>query len=144
MIDALISGRLQADPVKRVARNGKPYTTVPMLCAQQDGAWQRINVTAFDVEAMAALLVLRARDSVAIAGPLTFATWTDDEGHTRQNINMMAQHVLTPYSVNKRRHAQPLTMPVASPGQTGLFDKQEPAPHVGAEYVDDDRPPWEE
>ena len=56
VIDALISGRLQADPVKRVARNGKPYATVPMLCAQQDGAWQRINVTAFDVEAMAALL----------------------------------------------------------------------------------------
>ena len=77
------------------------------------------RVTAFEPEPMAALLVLNEGDAVSITGPLTLGTWTDNEGLQRPSAAMLAHNVLTTYSVNKKRKAQPEAMPVPSPGKVG-------------------------
>lgn len=84
-----------------------------------DGAVIVVSVTAFEPEPMAALLVMSEGAAVSIAGPLTLGTWTDNEGQTRPSAAMLAHNVLTTYSVNKKRKAQPEAMPVPSPGHTG-------------------------
>lgn len=84
-----------------------------------DGAVIVVSVTAFEPEPMAALLVLNEGDAVSITGPLTLGTWTDSEGLQRPSAALIAMHVLTTYSVNKKRKAQPEAMPVPSPGKVG-------------------------
>jgi len=86
-----------------------------------DGAVVVVSVSAFEAEPMAALLVLNEGDAVSITGPLTLGTWTDNEGNARPSASMLAMHVLTAYSVNKKRKAQPEVLPVPSPGQMGIF-----------------------
>ena len=90
-----------------------------MRVAMHDGAVIVVSVTAFEPEPMAALLVLNDGDAVSISGPLTLGTWTDNEGQARPSAAMLAHNVLTTYSVNKKRKAQPEAMPVPSPGHTG-------------------------
>lgn len=90
-----------------------------MRCSMHDGAVIVVSVTAFEPEPMAALLVLNEGDAVSITGPLTLGTWTDNEGQARPSAAMLAHNVLTTYSVNKKRKAQPEAMPVPSPGQVG-------------------------
>ena len=84
-----------------------------------DGNNLLVSVTAFEPEPMAALLVLNDGDAVSISGPLTLGTWTDNEGQARPSAAMLAHNVLTAYSVNKKRKAQPEAMPVPSPGKVG-------------------------
>lgn len=84
-----------------------------------DGAVIVVSVTAFEPEPMAALLVMSEGDAVSITGPLTLGTWTDNEGLQRPSAAMLAHNVLTAYSVNKKRKAQPEALPVPSPGKVG-------------------------
>ena len=120
MLDALLSGRLIGTPQKRLAKSGQPFAGARVRCPMHDGATVVVSVSAFEPEPMAALLVLADGDAVSITGPLTLGTWTDNEGLQRPSAAMLAHHVLTPYSVNKKRKAQPEAMPVPSPGQVGM------------------------
>ena len=119
MLDALLSGRLIGTPHKRLAKSGQPFAGARVRCSIHDGAVIVVSVTAFEPEPMAALLVLNEGDAVSITGPLTLGTWTDNEGLQRPSAAMLAHNVLTAYSVNKKRKAQPEAMPVPSPGQVG-------------------------
>ena len=119
MLDALLSGRLIGTPQKRLAKSGQPFAGARVRCSMHDGAVIVVSVTAFEPEPMAALLVMSEGDAVSITGPLTLGTWTDSEGLQRPSAALIAMHVLTTYSVNKKRKAQPEAMPVPSPGQVG-------------------------
>ena len=119
MLDALLSGRLIGTPQKRLAKSGQPFAGARVRCSMHDGAVIVVSVTAFEPEPMAALLVMSEGDAVSITGPLTLGTWTDNEGLQRPSAAMLAHNVLTAYSVNKKRKAQPEAMPVPSPGQVG-------------------------
>ena len=119
MLDALLSGRLIGSPQKRLAKSGAPFATARVRGAMHDGASIVVSVSAFEPEPMAALLVLNEGDAVSISGPLTLGTWTDNEGQARPSAAMLAHNVLTTYSVNKKRKAQPEALPVPSPGQVG-------------------------
>lgn len=119
MLDALLSGRLIGAPQKRLAKSGQPFAGARVRVAMHDGAVIVVSVTAFDGEPMASLLVLADGAAVSISGPLTLGTWTDKEGQARPSAAMLAHNVLTAYSVNKKRKAQPEAMPVPSPGQVG-------------------------
>lgn len=119
MLDALLSGRLIGTPQKRLAKSGQPFAGARVRVSMHDGAVIVVSVTAFDGEPMAALLVLNEGDAVSISGPLTVTTWTDNEGQVRPSAAMLAHNVLTTYSVNKKRKAQPEALPVPSPGQVG-------------------------
>ena len=120
MIDALISGRLIGTPTKRKTKAGDPFAAARVRCPMHDGNAVIVSVSAFDAEPMTALLVLVDGDAVSITGPMTLGTWTDNEGNPRQSVSLVALHVLTPYSVNKKRKAQPEAMPVPVPGQIGM------------------------
>ena len=119
MLDALLSGRLIGTPQKRLAKSGQPFAGARVRVPMTDGNNLIVSVTAFDGEPMAALLVLNEGDAVSISGPLTVTTWTDNEGQARPSAAMLAHNVLTAYSVNKKRKAQPEVLPVPSPGQVG-------------------------
>ena len=119
MLDALLSGRLIGTPQKRLAKSGQPFAGARVRVSMHDGAVIVVSVTAFEPEPMAALLVMSEGAAVSIAGPLTLGTWTDNEGLQRPSAALIAMHVLTTYSVNKKRKAQPEAMPVPSPGQVG-------------------------
>ena len=118
MLDALLSGRLIGTPQKRLAKSGQPFAGARVRCSMHDGAVIVVSVTAFEPEPMAALLVMSEGDAVSITGPLTLGTWTDNEGLQRPSAAMLAHNVLTAYSVNKKRKAQPEALPVPSPGNT--------------------------
>lgn len=119
MLDALLSGRLIGSPQKRLAKSGQPFAGARVRVSLSDGNNLIVSVSAFEPEPMAALLVLAEGDAVSISGPLTLGTWTDNEGQARPSAAMLAHNVLTTYSVNKKRKAQPEAMPVPSPGQVG-------------------------
>ena len=119
MLDALLSGRLIGTPQKRLAKSGQPFAGARVRVSMHDGAVIVVSVTAFEPEPMAALLVMSEGDAVSITGPLTLGTWTDNEGLQRPSAAMLAHNVLTAYSVNKKRKAQPEAMPVPSPGKVG-------------------------
>ena len=119
MLDALLSGRLIGTPQKRLAKSGAPFAGCRVRVSLSDGNNLLVSVSAFEPEPMAALLVLAEGDAVSISGPLTLGTWTDNEGQARPSAAMLAHNVLTAYSVNKKRKAQPEVLPVPSPGQVG-------------------------
>lgn len=119
MLDAILSGRLANTPSKRQTKAGAPFAAARVRVPMHDGTTAMVSVSAFDPEPMAALLVLAEGDAVSIAGPLTLTTWTGQDGQARPSAAMLAHNVLTTYSVNKKRKAQPEAMPVPSPGQVG-------------------------
>ena len=104
MMDALLTGRLAADPKAGTSKNGKPYATARVLVANgEDRA--SVSVIAFDPATVAALLALTAGDAVALAGELTLRTWTAKDGTAHPAADMKAHALLTPYHVTRKRKA---------------------------------------
>lgn len=105
MIDALLTGRLAADPKTGTSRNGNPYATARVLVTT--GAEDRLSVSviAFDASTVDGLMALSAGDTVALAGELTPKVWTDKDGATRPSADMKAHALLTPYHVARKRRA---------------------------------------
>ncbi|MGB5851418.1 MAG: single-stranded DNA-binding protein [Rhodanobacter sp.] len=105
MIDALLSGRLAADPKEGTASNGNRYATARLHVAT--GAEDRLSVSviAFDSASVAGLLALKQGEAVTLAGELTPKVWTDKDGNARLSADMKAHALLTPYHVQRRRQA---------------------------------------
>lgn len=123
MIDALITGRLAGTPTKRQTKTGEPFAGARVRCQMHDGSYVVVSASAFDVEPMAALLVMQEGEAVALTGPLTLTTWTDNDGNLRPSASLVVVHVLTAYNAQKKKKAQPAAMPVPSPGQVRIdFD----------------------
>ena len=104
MIDALLTGRLAADPKAGTASNGNPYVTARVIVTT--GAEDRLSVSviAFDAATVAGLLALGKDEAVSLAGELTPKVWTDKEGHARASADLKAHALLTPYHVQRKRH----------------------------------------
>lgn len=106
MIDALVTGKLAAAPQARTTKSGKPMATARLRVPTTDPAVTIFcSVAAFDPEAVAALLALGAGDAVSVAGPMKVGTWTDASGNTRPNVDVVADRVLSVYSIRKQRRA---------------------------------------
>ena len=120
MIDALITGRLVSTPTKRQTKTGEPFAGARVRVSMHDGGTVVVSASAFDPEPMAALLVLQEGEAVALTGPLTLSTWTDNDGNLRPSASLVVTHVLTTYSVKKKQKAQPEAMPVPTPGQVKM------------------------
>ncbi|MCI1711862.1 MAG: hypothetical protein LKM39_17150 [Chiayiivirga sp.] len=105
MIDALMSGRLTADPKSGTSKNGKQFVTARVMV--DIGGEERIGVSliAFSESACAALLALNTGDSAALAGEFTPTQWTDKEGNTRLGGDLKVHGVLTAYHVRRKRNA---------------------------------------
>ncbi len=58
MIDALIQGRLVADPARKQTKAGKDYATAWVSVSDREGGEHLALVTAFDEQAVTALLAV--------------------------------------------------------------------------------------
>lgn len=105
MIDALLSGRLAADPKPGTSRNGNPYATARIQATTNAEDRLTVSVITFDTDTMAALLALSAGDAVTLAGELTPKVWTDKDGNPHPSADLKAHKLLTPYHVTRKRKA---------------------------------------
>lgn len=105
MIDALLSGRLAADPKEGTASNGNRYATARVLVTTGGEDRLSVSVIAFDAATVAGLLALKQGEAVTLAGELTPKAWTDKDGNAHPSADMKAHALLTPYHVQRRRQA---------------------------------------
>lgn len=104
MIDAIVTGRLAADPKAGQSQNGNAYATARVWVPMGD---DRLNVSviAFNTDTVAALLALTVGDAVALVGELTPKVWTDKTGTAKPAADMKAHALLTPYHITRKRRA---------------------------------------
>ncbi len=105
MIDALIGGKIYGQPAQRTAKTGGTFATAKMRIATGDGESIFVNVICFDTGTCTALLALADGDSVAMAGTLTPKVWIDKAGIAKPALDLVAQQLLTPYHVTRKRRA---------------------------------------
>jgi single-stranded DNA-binding protein len=93
VIRALITGELRADPQQRVGKNGKPFALARLSVPVGDQGRVSCSVIAFEPEAVARLLQLRAGASVAAAGTLKVGTFNGTDGTVRASLDMVADEI---------------------------------------------------
>lgn len=104
MIDALITAKLFKKAEPRQSKNGNTFVTAKLTMADADQQRQFVNVIAFREPVCNALLALDVGDSLAVAGALKVATWSDKSGETRISYDLTAENVTTLYAVRKKRN----------------------------------------
>ena len=107
MIDALIQGKVFKAATQKTTVNGDPYCTVMIDTATKDrsGAMmsQAIGVTAFNKQAVQALLALEVGDAVAVAGELTLSIYTAKDGTVKPSASLTCHHVTSAYHISRKR-----------------------------------------
>ncbi len=105
MIDALLTGKLAANPEARTSTNENRYCSARGWVTT--GAEDRLSVMviAFDPDTVAGLLALAKDEAVALAGEFTPKAWTDRDGNAKPSADMKAHALLTPYHVTRKRQA---------------------------------------
>ncbi|WP_129136377.1 single-stranded DNA-binding protein [Luteimonas sp. YGD11-2] len=103
MIDALVSGRLAADPKTGTSRNGSAYVTARVLVTTADEERLSVSVIAFSARVVDGLMAMGAGEPVTLSGELTPKVWTDREGNAQPTADLKAHAFLTPYHVSRRR-----------------------------------------
>lgn len=97
MLTVLTTGTLAADPKEQQA-TPRRFATALMRCPDEVSGVLLVSVTAFERDAADALLALSRGDCLTVAGR---ATLSKVEG--RQGLSVVADQVLTPYGIRKRR-----------------------------------------
>ena len=120
MIDALIGGKIAKQPEQRQSKSGKPFVTTSLSASVGNGESVFVSVIAFDPAPCRALLALDTGDSVSIAGSLTPKTYTAKDGTVRAALDMVANQVLSPYAIKKKREATQEQGEAAKPSGNGL------------------------
>ncbi|MBN9696506.1 MAG: single-stranded DNA-binding protein [Zoogloea sp.] len=105
MIRALISGDLVANPIERTSKNGHPYALARLSVPQGDEGRVFCSVIAFQDEAVARLLQLKAGASVSLAGALKVSTWQAKDGTTRPSLDLQADEVASTTPRPRKRTA---------------------------------------
>lgn len=109
MIDALVTGRLAADPKSSTDKNGNTYATARVMVTAGGDERLSVSVITFDKSAVTALLALTSGDAVALAGEFTPRVWTDKDGKSQPSAHMKAHAVLTSYHVTRKHRAMQTT-----------------------------------
>jgi single-stranded DNA-binding protein len=133
-IDALVTGKLHAKPQARTGKSGKTFCTATVKAPVRPSGQQEgdapplcfVSVIAFDEAAVSTLLALEAGDAVSLAGEITPKVYhPKDGGEPRASLDMVAQAVMSPYSVSRKRKA-------AAGEHQGDGQRQEREPRQGA------------
>ena len=93
MIRALITGDLAADPQERTSKTGRPFALARVSVPQGEDGRVFCSVIAFNDDAVARLLQLRAGASVSVAGALKVSTWAAKDGSARPSLDLVADEV---------------------------------------------------
>lgn len=93
MIRALVTGELRADPQQRTSKNGNAFALARLSVPMGDEGRVSCSLIAFEAEAVARLLQLRAGASVSAAGTLKVGTFTGNDGTTRPSLDMVADEI---------------------------------------------------
>ena len=115
MIRALISGELVATPQERTGKTGRPFALARASVPQGEGERVFCSVIAFQDEAVARLLQLKAGASVALAGTLKASTWQGKDGTTRPALDLVADEVASTTPRPRKRREQPASQPGGDP-----------------------------
>jgi hypothetical protein len=137
MIDALVAGKLQGKPARRIGKSGKPFVTAKVRAAAGDGEALFVSVITFSGSVGDALLALDDGDSVSLAGALTPKVWSPPNGEPRPALDMVAHAVLTAYHVTRKRQA------VSGQAESPAADRQQGQRVASADGLDEDLP-WEQ
>lgn len=105
MIDALIHGRLAADPEARTASNGNRYAIARLWVATGAEERMQVSIIAFNADVVAGLLALGKDEAVTLAGELTPKVWTDKDGNAKPSADLKAHALVTTYHVQRKRQA---------------------------------------
>lgn len=93
MIRALISGELVATPQERTGKNGKAFALARVSVPQGEEGRIFCSVIAFNDDAVARLLQLKAGSSVALAGALKAGVWQTRDGAWKPSLDLVADEV---------------------------------------------------
>ena len=104
MIEALISGKLVGDPVRRTSTKGTPYVTAQVRVAAGSESFF-VGVTTFSESAGERLMKLSKGSSVAAAGTLEQNVWIDRDGHDRRDWRLTCTEILSVQQARRRREA---------------------------------------
>ena len=103
MLNALLQGKLVADPEHRVGASGKPFATCRVTFAQDNAESALASVIGFG-EVAERLMLLAKGDPVAIVGRASLNAWADKAtGEPRAGLRIVAEQFLTLYQVQQRR-----------------------------------------
>jgi single-stranded DNA-binding protein len=89
MIDALIQGRLVADPERKLTKAGKDYATARLAVSDREGGEHLALVTAFDEQAVTALLALAKGDALVAAGEIAIGVWQSEGREPRPSLRVL-------------------------------------------------------
>lgn len=104
MIEAMITGKLVADPVQRTAANGNAFwTATARVPAGADAVF--VGITAFDETAAARLARLAKGSAVTAVGELQATSWTGKDGTERKGWRLTAHELLSVAQARGRRNS---------------------------------------
>jgi single-stranded DNA-binding protein len=104
MIDAMLRGRLVADPERKLTKAGRDYATARLSVTDREGGEHLALLTAFDDGAVRALLSLAKGDALVVAGELSIGVWAQEGKEPRPSLRVLV-HRVTPYAAQRRREA---------------------------------------
>ncbi|MDD3328787.1 MAG: single-stranded DNA-binding protein [Zoogloea sp.] len=107
MIRALIVAELANTPQERTGKIGKPFALARVSVPQGEEGRIFCSVIAFNDDAVARLLQLKAGASVALAGTLKVSTWQAKDGTTRPSLDLVADEVATTTPRPRKRKEGP-------------------------------------
>ncbi len=128
MLNTLATGSLIRPPKTGTTATGTTWANTTLRCStgtDKDGAALAafVNVVAFGTIADE-LARLAQGDAVSVQGPLKQSEYTAKDGTTRHGLEILANGLLTPYQIKKRRGAdQPPTKPAAHRQEVDFDDE---------------------
>jgi single-stranded DNA-binding protein len=105
MIDAMLRGRLVADPERKLTKAGRDYATARLSVTDREGGEHLALLTAFDEQAATAVLALGKGDALVVAGELSIGIWAPEGKEPRPSLRVLVHQVLTVHHVRRRRAA---------------------------------------
>jgi len=107
MIRALVAGELVANPQERTGKTGKPFAIARVSVPMGDDGRVYCSVIAFNDDAVARLLQLKAGASVALAGTLKAGVWQAKDGTARSSLDLVADEVASTTPRPRKRKEEP-------------------------------------
>jgi len=116
MIRGLILAELANTPQARTTKTGKPFAIARVSVPQGEGERVYCSVIAFNDDAVARLLQLKAGASVALAGTLKAGVWQTKDGTWRPSLDLVADEAASTTPRPRKPKAQAASAPGGEPG----------------------------